>query len=109
MYAQCAAVGPWISLAWEIAEPRSLPIRLVIRRSGSEHFVGETSTSQIHRTFEDLVRFLWRHNEFPNGAILMTGTGIIPPSEFTLEDGDEVEISIDGIGSLRNPVVRLAG
>ena len=109
VYSRCAGVGPWISLAWEIANPLNLAIRLVIRRNGNDHFVGETSTSQIHRTFGDLVRFLWRHNEFPNGVMLMTGTGIIPPSEFTLEDGDEVEISIEQIGSLTNPVVRLVG
>ena len=109
VYSRCAGVGPWIALAWEIPNPRDLGIRLVIRRDGGDHFVGETSTSQIHRTFDDLVRFLWRHNEFPNGVLLMTGTGIIPPSEFTLEDGDEVEISIEQIGSLTNPVVRLVG
>lgn len=109
MYSQCAGLGPVIALAWEVDDPRALPIKLVIRRNGAEHFVGETSTDQIHRTFEDLTRFLWRHNEFPNGVFLMTGTGIIPPSEFTLEDGDEVDISIEGIGTLTNPVVRLGG
>jgi 2-dehydro-3-deoxy-D-arabinonate dehydratase len=108
VYSKCAALGPWIALAWEIDDPRALPITLTIRRDGADHFTGETSTGQIHRTFEDLVRFLWLHNEFPNGVFLMTGTGIIPPSEFTLEDGDEVEITIDGLGSLRNPVVRLS-
>jgi 2-dehydro-3-deoxy-D-arabinonate dehydratase len=109
MYAHCAGLGPWIGMAWEVDNPRALPIKLVIRRNGTEHFAGDTSTDQIHRTFEDLSRFLWRHNEFPNGVFLMTGTGIIPPSEFTLEDGDEVEITIEGIGSLKNPVVRLSG
>jgi len=107
MYAQCAALGPWIGLAWEVANPRALSIRLTIRRDGADRFRGDTATDQIHRTFEDLVRYLWLHNEFPSGVFLMTGTGIIPPSEFTLEDGDEVEITIDGLGSLRNPVVRL--
>ncbi|MDQ3696314.1 MAG: fumarylacetoacetate hydrolase family protein [Chloroflexota bacterium] len=109
MYAKCAALGPWIGLAWEVANPRALSIRLTIRRDGADRFSGDTSTDQIHRTFEDLVRYLWSHNEFPSGVFLMTGTGIIPPSEFTLEDGDEVEITIDGLGSLRNPVVRLGG
>jgi 2-dehydro-3-deoxy-D-arabinonate dehydratase len=86
----------------------NLTIRLVIRRNGSVLFDGNTSTSQIHRTFADLVDYLWRDNEFPYGAVLMTGTGIIPPSEFTLEHGDDVAISIDNIGELRNPVIRLA-
>jgi 2-dehydro-3-deoxy-D-arabinonate dehydratase len=108
VYAKCAAVGPVISLAWELTDTSDLTIRLVIRRDGADLFDGSTSTSQIHRPLDELVGFLRRHNEFPHGVILMTGTGIIPPSEFTLEDDDEVEITIDGIGSLTNPVVRLS-
>jgi len=107
VYTRCAALGPVVVLAWELPDVGNLTIRLTIRRGGGIHFEGETSTSQIHRPFSDLVAFLRRHNEFPFGVVLMTGTGIIPPSEFTLEDGDEVEIAIDGIGALRNPVVRL--
>jgi 2-dehydro-3-deoxy-D-arabinonate dehydratase len=107
VYMKCAALGPVIALTWEIGEIKNRTIRLIIRRGGEVLFDGETSTSQIHRTFEDLVMYLRRHNEFPVGVVLMTGTGIIPPSEFTLEEGDDVEIAIDGIGSLRNPVVRL--
>jgi 2-dehydro-3-deoxy-D-arabinonate dehydratase len=61
----------------------------------------------MHRTYADLERYLLRCNTFPAGVFLMTGTGIVPPSEFTLEDGDEVTIAIDGLGSLTNPVVRL--
>lgn len=106
-YSKCAGLGPVIALVWEIGEIKERTIRLIIRRGGEATFEGETSTSQIHRTFDDLVEYLRRYNEFPAGVILMTGTGIIPPSEFTLEDGDDVEIVIDGIGSLRNPVVRL--
>ncbi|MDP9356540.1 MAG: fumarylacetoacetate hydrolase family protein, partial [Chloroflexota bacterium] len=98
---------PVIALAWEIPDVSDLAIRLTIRRGGAVHFTGDTSTSQIHRPFAELVSYLFRHNQFPSGAVLMTGTGIIPPPEFTLEDGDEVEIAIDGIGILRNPVIRL--
>ncbi|MGH2532253.1 MAG: fumarylacetoacetate hydrolase family protein [Thermomicrobiales bacterium] len=108
VYAKCAAIGPVVALAWELADTSDLALRLVIRRDGEDLFNGSTSTAQIHRPLAELVKFLRRHNEFPYGVILMTGTGIIPPSEFTLEDGDEVEIAIDGIGSLVNPVVRLA-
>ena len=107
VYSRCSALGPVVALAWEIPDPMALPIRLTIRRSGIERFSGETSTDQMHRTPADLVAYLFRGNEFPSGTFLMTGTGIVPPSEFTLEDGDEVEITIEGIGSLRNPVVRL--
>jgi 2-dehydro-3-deoxy-D-arabinonate dehydratase len=107
VYSKCAALGPVIALAWEASEIKNRTIRLIIRRGGRVLFDGDTSTSQIHRTFEDLVDYLRRHNEFPAGVVLMTGTGIIPPAEFTLADGDDVEVTIDGIGSLRNPVVRL--
>jgi 2-dehydro-3-deoxy-D-arabinonate dehydratase len=107
VYSKCAALGPVVVFAWEMGDVFERTIRLVIRRDGRVLFDGDTSTSQIHRTFEDLVDYLRRYNEFPNGVFLMTGTGIVPPSELTLEDGDDVEIAIDGIGSLRNPVVRL--
>lgn len=108
VYAKCAAVGPQITLVWELEDVGNLVIRLVIKRDGQVLFDGNTATSQIHRPLEELVTFLRRHNDFPAGVILMTGTGIIPPSEFTLQDGDLVEITIDGIGTLRNHVVRLA-
>ena len=107
VYSGCAGLGPWIALTSEIADPNELAIRLIIDRNGTVHFEDATSTSQIHRTFDDLTTYLFRHNAFPHGVFLMTGTGIIPPAEFTLEDGDEVRITIDGIGTLHNPVVRL--
>ena len=108
MYTKCAGLGPSITLAWEMGDIRDRAIRLVIRRGGEVLFDGSSSTSQIHRTFDDLVSYLRRHNDFPHGVFLMTGTGIIPPSELTLEGGDDVEISIDNIGSLRQPVIRLS-
>ena len=107
VYSKCAGLGPWIALTSEIANPNDLAIQLVIERNGNLHFDGETSTNQIHRTFDDLRAYLFRHNSFPHGVFLMTGTGIIPPAEFTLEGGDTVNITIDGIGTLTNPVVRL--
>jgi 2-dehydro-3-deoxy-D-arabinonate dehydratase len=107
VYSKSAALGPLIALVWELTDTSNLTIHLVIRRGGSVLFDGNTSTSQIHRSFADLVDYLWRDNEFPFGAVLMTGTGIVPPSEFTLEHGDDVTISIDSIGELRNPVIRL--
>jgi 2-dehydro-3-deoxy-D-arabinonate dehydratase len=107
VYSKCAGLGPWITLTSEIANPHDLAIQLVIERDGNLHFDGETSTNQIHRTFDDLRAYLFRHNSFPQGVFLMTGTGIIPPAEFTLEDGDVVNITIDGIGTLTNPVIRL--
>ncbi len=107
MYAACAGLGPVISLTDEIADPSNLGVKLTITRGGATAFEGETSTSQMARSFEDLVTYLHRHNTFPAGAFLMTGTGIVPPSGFTLEDGDVVSITIDGIGTLQQPVMRL--
>jgi 2-dehydro-3-deoxy-D-arabinonate dehydratase len=107
VYSGCAGLGPWISLTSEVPDPNNLTIQLVIERNGALHFDGETSTNQIHRTFADLTSYLFRHNSFPQGVFLMTGTGIIPPAEFTLEDGDVVRITIDQIGTLHNPVMRL--
>ncbi len=107
VYTACAALGPVVALAWEVEDITNLGIRLAIRRSGVVSFEEETSTSQIHRPLPELVAYLFRHNVFPHGVVLMTGTGIVPPAEFTLEDGDEVEIIIAGIGTLRNPVRRL--
>ncbi|HYH12179.1 MAG TPA: fumarylacetoacetate hydrolase family protein [Thermomicrobiales bacterium] len=108
MYAACAGLGPVIALADEVANPRALTVMLTIERDGAVLFEGDTSTDQMARSFEDLVGFLHRHNTFPNGVFLMTGTGIIPPSEFTLEDGDVVSISVDGVGTLTQPVTRLS-
>ena len=92
---------------FRVGDVSNRAITLVIKRAGKVHFQGESATSQIHRKFEDLVAWLRKDNEFPAGVFLMTGTGIVPPSEFTLEDGDQVEITIDGIGTLTNPVIRL--
>jgi 2-dehydro-3-deoxy-D-arabinonate dehydratase len=107
VYDKAAALGPVIALASEIENPKDLTIELVIRRNGEIGFQGITSTNQLHRTFDDLVSYLYRDNTHYHGAILMTGTGIVPPSDFTLEGGDEVSITIDGIGTLTNPVIRL--
>ena len=109
VYSRCAALGPVVALAWEFDIAADHAIRLVIRRGGEVLFDGDSATSQIHRPFAELVTYLRRHNDFPAGVVLMTGTGIIPPPEFTLEDGDEVRIAIDGIGELVNPVVRPTG
>jgi 2-dehydro-3-deoxy-D-arabinonate dehydratase len=107
VYDKAAALGPVIALASEIENPNELSIELVIKRNGEVAFRGTTNTNQLHRTFDDLVEYLYRDNTHYHGAILMTGTGIVPPSDFTLEAGDEVSITIDGIGTLTNPVIRL--
>ncbi len=106
LYDRSAALGPMIVTADELRDVSNLAIALTIRRADEVLFHDVTSTAQLHRTLEDLSSYLFRANQFPAGVFLMTGTGIVPPSEFTLEAGDEVTITIDGIGSLVNPVVR---
>ncbi len=106
VYRQCCALGPVIRLAGTGADPTALGIRLHIERAGVTIFEGATRTNQMARTFADLVNYLGRENEFPQGVVLLTGTGIVPPDDFTLADGDVVTIEIDGIGVLRNPVVK---
>ncbi len=107
MFDKGAGLGPVIALAWEIEDPTNLGISLKITRAGEVVFEGQSNTNQMHRTFDDLVGYLFRYQSFFHGVFLMTGTGIVPPNEFTLEDGDHVAITIDGIGTLENPVVRM--
>jgi 2-dehydro-3-deoxy-D-arabinonate dehydratase len=75
-------------------------------RSGKTAFAGETDLGQMKREFDELIGWLTRENDLPTGAFLLTGTGIVPPDEFTLKHGDLVSISIDGIGTLTNPIVQ---
>lgn len=105
-YRQCAGLGPLILLADEELNLPGTGIELVIERSGSEVFKGTTDLGQLHRSLPDLADWLFRESRFPNGAFLMTGTGIVPDDEFSLENGDSVSITIAGIGTLTNPVVK---
>jgi 2-dehydro-3-deoxy-D-arabinonate dehydratase len=105
-YRQCCGLGPWITLAPAMPERSSIQIRLSIIRQGSEVFQGQTSVAQMARSLEDLVGWLFRDNEFPEGVILLTGTGIVPDSDFTLAPDDRVHITIDGIGTLSNYIVQ---
>ncbi len=107
-YLGCCAIGPAITPAWEVADPHALTITLTITRQGAVAYEGTVGTDRLHRTFADLIDYLGRDNAFPHGAILLTGTGIIPPDDFTLEAGDQVQIAIDGLGlsPLKNTVKR---
>jgi len=80
-------------------------ISMQITRGADTLFQANTTLAQMHRSLPELVSWLGREDEFPEGAILLTGTGLVPDN-FTLENGDEIEISISGIGTLRNPVVK---
>jgi 2-dehydro-3-deoxy-D-arabinonate dehydratase len=103
IYERSCAVGPVVVGATE-AEARTWKIQLAIQRNEARVFEGETSVGQIKRSFGELVEYLFRSQKFPNGAILLTGTGIVPPDTFTLQAGDKITISISGIGVLENTV-----
>ena len=90
--------------ATEEAPSPETAISLKILRGGKTAFSGKSSLAMMKRNFEELVEFLYRETSFPNGAFLMTGTGIVPGNDFTLRSGDEINITIDGIGTLTNPV-----
>jgi 2-dehydro-3-deoxy-D-arabinonate dehydratase len=106
VYNACCGLGPWITLAGAMPPRDEIGIQLAVKRGGKVAFHGETSIEQMARTFEDLIGWLARDNSFPDGVFLLTGTGIVPKDDFTLEAGDLVEITIDGIGTLVNPVVQ---
>jgi 2-dehydro-3-deoxy-D-arabinonate dehydratase len=105
IYDRSCALGPWINVGAAEATAREWKIRLAIRRNGESIFAGETSVGQIKRRFEELANFLFRSQVFSRGAVLLTGTGIVPPETFTLQPQDVIEIEIAGIGLLRNPVM----
>jgi 2-dehydro-3-deoxy-D-arabinonate dehydratase len=103
MYDGSCALGPGI-LIREQALATETEIAIAITRAGAVVFDGRTTVAQMKRTPEELVSFLYREMSFPQGAILLTGTGIIPPDDFTLQSGDEIVITIEAIGRLRNSV-----
>ncbi|MFC2089825.1 fumarylacetoacetate hydrolase family protein [Bacteroidota bacterium] len=102
-YDKSAALGPCIYLTKEPLSPET-QILLSIERDNKPVFTGDVAISQIKRKFEELVEFLYRETTFPYGCFLMTGTGIIPPNDFTLQQGDVIHISADPIGTLTNIV-----
>ncbi|MCB1124361.1 MAG: fumarylacetoacetate hydrolase family protein [Verrucomicrobiae bacterium] len=107
-FENCAALGPCILVTPEPLKP-STEIRLIIKRNSKVAFYGNCKVSDMKRTFEDLRKYFLRELEIPQGAFLMTGTGIIPDHDFTLQPNDEVNITIEPIGTLTNYVVRKEG
>ncbi len=102
-YDGCAALGPCIYVTDKPLDTNTT-ISLEINRDGKKVFEGSIAISQIKRKFEELVSFVYREASFPHGCLIMTGTGIVPGSDFTLKSGDEINISIDNIGTLSNTV-----
>jgi 2-dehydro-3-deoxy-D-arabinonate dehydratase len=105
-YKYSCALGPWITLATE-EEARSWQIEVEIQRDTVSVFKGSTAVSQIKRTFRELIDYLFRSQEFRHGAVLLTGTGVVPGDDFTLRPADSVRIRISGIGELQNRVVEV--
>jgi 2-dehydro-3-deoxy-D-arabinonate dehydratase len=105
VYDGSCSIGPAIALAWDF-DPANKTIALEIRRAGTLLFQSETTTAAIRRPIAELLEYLHRHQQFRSGCFLLTGTGIVPPREFTLQPADEVTIRIEGIGVLRNEVER---
>ena len=102
-YDGCAALGPCIYITGKPLESNTT-ISLSIMRENKNVFEGSIAISQIKRTFQELVSFVYRECSFPHGCLIMTGTGIVPGSDFTLQSGDQIKISIDNIGELVNIV-----
>jgi 2-dehydro-3-deoxy-D-arabinonate dehydratase len=107
VYARACALGPAVVVPDDWDEPFEIELR-VRGEAGEALFEGSTSTARMRRSFPELASFVVRDNPVPPGSVLLTGTGIVPPDEFTLQPGQTVEIRIAGIGTLRNPVAKEA-
>jgi 2-dehydro-3-deoxy-D-arabinonate dehydratase len=105
VYDRSSALGPCILVSSDPL-PTTTPIRLEIERAGKVEFSGATTLAELKRRPTVLVEYLFRENNFPAGAYLMTGTGIVPPDTFTLASGDRVRITIDPVGTLENVVMQ---
>lgn len=103
----CCALGPSVVTVDEAGSEPRLNIECEISRSGKSIFKGSTNTSKMKRSIEELRSYLCRYNPIPIGTVCLTGTGIVPPDEFSLQQGDIVEIRIEKIGTLRNRVKKL--
>jgi len=101
------AFGPVIATRSTVPDAHALEIHCLIERSGQPVYEGRANTAQLKRRCEELVDWLRRYNPIPPGTVLSTGTGILVPDAHALQPGDVVTITIDQIGTLRNPVRRL--
>jgi 2-dehydro-3-deoxy-D-arabinonate dehydratase len=104
IYNGSCALGPVVTLAEAFPPPEQVTIEMLISRAGQTVFDGQTTLAQMARSFTDLVSWLGRENTFPDGVILLTGTGVVPPDNFTLQSGDRITIEVAGIGRLCNTV-----
>ena len=105
VYDRCCSVGPCVATGESVADPHDLKMSLTIDRDGETVFTDRTTTSEMATTCEKLVSYLRRHNNLPETVVLLTGTALVPPETFTLEEGDRVTIDIESIGTLVNETV----
>ena len=104
IYIGSTSIGPAITPSWKAPTKEAMSIKAKIERGNTIAWQAETSLAALNRTLEDLVSYLFRCQDFPHGAILSTGTGIVPPLDIKLEENDFVEIEVAGVGTLRNQV-----
>ncbi len=109
IYAGCCSFGPVLVTPEQIGDPYAITVKCRIIRDASVIFEGEANTSQLNRRYEELISFLRRDNLIPVGTVLTTGTGIMPPPEASLCEGDVVEIESPQLGKLVNKVHKLSG
>ena len=102
IYDHACAVGPVITLADDLPSPDQVAIRMAIERDGNTVYEGATTLAAMARSFADLIAWLGEETSFPQGVLLLTGTGIVPPDSFALRAGDRVHIDVTGIGRLTN-------
>jgi 2-dehydro-3-deoxy-D-arabinonate dehydratase len=107
IFAGACALGPAVLVPDDWEAPLEIRMRIT-DAAGRELFAGETSTARMRRSFPELAEWLVRENPVPAGSVLLTGTGLVPADDFTLEPGHVVEIHVPGIGTLTNPVVEAA-
>ena len=105
VFNRCCAIGPCFVTAESFDDPHGLAVSCTITRGGEEVFSGSTNTSEMARTCQELADWLQRHNDVPNMTTVLTGTPIVPPPDLSLQEGDSVTITIEGIGTLVNDVI----
>jgi 2-dehydro-3-deoxy-D-arabinonate dehydratase len=107
MFDGCFAFGPVLVTPREVGDPHDLTLACRIVRGGTPVYEGHVNTGEMKRRTDELVDWLCRCNTMPAGTVLSTGTGILVPDEHALREGDVVEIELEKVGTLRNPVKRL--
>lgn len=107
IYDRCCSIGPCIRSADSIGDPHDLKMGMEISRDGRTLYQEATSTAEMARTVSELVDCYVKHNAIPELSVLLTGTSLVPDDDFTLQEGDVIDIEIDGIGTLTNPVVQV--